>query len=118
MNYRVEALKIIMKGRIWTNTANNEIIIHDNGHKPTETEIQEKIEEVIAAEPMRLLRMERNNLLANTDWVSVRSVDSGTSVSQEWLEYRQALRDLPATAEPQLDEFGNLTNVTWPELPQ
>ena len=67
---------------------------------------------------MRLLRMERNELLANTDWVSTRSVDSGTPVSQEWLVYRQALRDLPATAAPKLDDFGNLTNVTWPELPE
>ena len=117
MNYRVEALKILMKGRIWTNTANNEIIIHDNGHKPTETEIQEKIEEVIAAEPMRLLRMERDRLLSETDWVSTRSVDSGTPVSQEWVVYREALRDLPATADPKL-ENGGLTNVTWPEKPE
>ena len=37
---------------------------------------------------------------------------------QAWLDYRQALRDLPATAEPQLDEFGNLTNVSWPIKPE
>ena len=37
---------------------------------------------------------------------------------QAWLDYRQALRDLPATAEPQLDEFGNLTNVDWPVKPE
>ena len=80
-------------------------------------EYGEKIEEVIAAEPMRLLRMERNELLAATDWVSARSVDSGTPVSQEWIAYRQALRDLPATAEPKL-ENGQITNVTWPVKPE
>ena len=36
----------------------------------------------------------------------------------EWKTYRQALRDLPATAEPQLNEFGNLTNVEWPTPPE
>ena len=109
MNYRVEALKILMKGRIWTNTANNEIIIHDNGHKPTETEIQEKIEEVIAAEPMRLLRMERDELLAESDW---RDLPSYPGSNQEaWRTYRQQLRDLPADTE-------DASNPIWPEKPQ
>ena len=34
-----------------------------------------------------------------------------------WKTYRQALRDLPETAEPQLDVDGNLTNIIWPEVP-
>ena len=34
-----------------------------------------------------------------------------------WKTYRQALRDLPATAEPKL-ENGMLTNITWPEVPE
>ena len=109
MNYRDEALKILMEGRIWTNTANNEIIIHDNGHKPTETEIQEKIEEVIAAEPMRLLRMERDELLAESDW---RDLPSYPGSNQEaWRTYRQQLRDLPADTE-------DASNPIWPEKPQ
>jgi len=28
------------------------------------------------------------------------------------------LRDLPNIATPELDEYGNLTNVTWPEKPE
>ena len=80
-------------------------------------EIQAKINEINDAEPMLLLRIERDSLLATTDWVSTRSVDSGTPVSQEWVAYREALRDLPATADPKL-ENGGLTNVTWPEKPE
>ena len=80
-------------------------------------EIQAKINEINDAEPMRLLRIERDRLLSETDWVSTRSVDSGTPVSQEWVAYREALRDLPATADPKL-ENGALTNVTWPEKPE
>ena len=67
-----------------------------------------------AAEPMRLLRIERNRRLSETDWRF--RVD--LSPSQEWHDYCQALRDLPATQEPKLDEFGNLTNITWPEVPK
>lgn len=82
-----------------------------------ESLITTKINEIYAAEPMRLLRIERDRLLSETDWVSTRSIDSDTPVSQEWKTYRQALRDLPATAEPKL-ENGQLTNVTWPEKPE
>ena len=36
---------------------------------------------------------------------------------QNWTAYRQALRDLPITARPTLDEDGNLVNIEWPTLP-
>ena len=84
-----------------------------NVEKPTEAEIQAKIAELTAAEPMRLLRMERDRLIALTDW----RFRSDLSPSQAWIDYCQALRDLPATATPSLDENGNLTNVTWPTPP-
>ena len=40
------------------------------------------------------------------------------SNQEVWRTYRQALRDLPATQEPQLDKNGMLTNITWPEIPE
>ena len=85
----------------------------DSRPKPTETEIQAKIAELEAAEPMRLLRQERNKLLAETDWRF--RIDQ--EPSQAWYDYCQALRDLPETAEPKL-ENEMLTNVTWPEVPE
>ena len=39
------------------------------------------------------------------------------TMTQAQKDYRQALRDMPSTAEPQLDEQGQLTNVTWPTKP-
>ena len=84
--------------------------------KPTEEEINSKIAELEAAEPMRLLRQERNLRLVETDWRMVE--DYPMTNKLDWKTYRQALRDLPATAEPQLDEQGNLTNVAWPEVPE
>jgi len=38
-------------------------------------------------------------------------------MTQEQKDYRKALRDLPSTASPELDEDGNLTGVTWPTNP-
>jgi hypothetical protein len=83
-----------------------------NQPQPTEAEIQAKIAELEAAEPLRLLRQQRNQLLQQSDWMAV----SDRVMTQAQIDYRQALRDLPETADPQLDEQGNLTNVTWPSL--
>ena len=78
--------------------------------KPTEEEIQAKIAELEAAEPMRLLRIERDRLIQQTDWW----VLPDRTATPAQLAYRQALRDLPANSTPALDENGNLTGVEWP----
>ena len=90
--------------------------LDENQTKPTEKEIQEKTLELESAEPMRLLRLERNQKLAETDWRMVE--DYPMTNKLDWKTYRQALRDLPATAEPQLDSQGNVKNITWPEEPE
>jgi len=82
--------------------------------QPTESEIQAKIEELTAAEPMRLLRQQRNQLLQQSDWRMVS--DYPGSNQTEWQTYRQALRDI-TTQSPSLDSNGNLTGVTWPTPP-
>jgi len=94
---------------------NGDIIDWHNSEitKPTEKQIQTKIAELTAAEPMRLLRVERDRRIALTDW----RFRSDLTPSQAWIDYCQALRDLPATATPALDENGNLTGVTWPTPP-
>ena len=88
----------------------------DSGQtQPTETEVNSKISELDAAEPMKLLRVERNKLIAETDW----RASSDLTLSNAWKTYRQALRDLPASASPKLDSNYNLdsTSVTWPTEP-
>ena len=62
------------------------------------------------------LRQQRDQLLRDTDWRDLPSYP-GTNQAA-WRTYRQALRDLPETAEPKLDDQGNLTNITWPEIPE
>ena len=56
---------------------------------------------------MRLLREERNRRILQKRIGGY----CPTEQSQEQKDYRQP-RDLPSTAEPTLDEQGNLTNVT------
>jgi len=73
----------------------------------------EILDSVIQESILDLLRQQRNQLLQQTDW----RFRSDLTPSQEWIDYCQALRDLPANSEPQLDENGNLTNVNWPVPP-
>jgi len=91
--------------------------IDKNTKKPTEEEIQAKIEELQAAEPLRLLRIERDRKLSEVDWIVIRATSQGVPLSQEWIDYMQALRDLPTTATPEINEYGELINVIWPEKP-
>ena len=88
----------------------------DSGQtKPTETEVNSKISELDNAEAMRLLRIERDARIVKTDW----RASSDLTLSDAWKTYRQALRDLPASATPKLgsDYELDLTSVTWPTEP-
>ena len=89
----------------------------DSTTKPTESDINAKIAELDAAEPMRLLREERNSLLRETDWTQ--NDDVPTETKTKWQTYRQQLRDLPATASPTLNSEYELddTSVSWPTEP-
>ena len=87
--------------------------------KPTETEVNNKIAELQNAEPMRLLRNERDQRLASCDWRIIMAKETGSNIPAAWKTYRQALRDLPASASPKLDSNGDLdySSVTWPTQP-
>jgi len=119
-NTILEALKELKPEAIWTLNGNNysDLNWQDSGKtKPTEAEINAKISELDAAEPMRLLRKERNSLLNKTDWTQ--NDDVPTETQTKWQTYRQQLRDLPATASPTLDSDYNLnlSSVNWPTEP-
>ena len=83
--------------------------------QPTETEVNSKISELDNVEAMRLLRIERDIRIAKTDW----RASSDLTLADAWKTYRQALRDLPASATPKLNSEYNLdlTSVTWPTEP-
>lgn len=74
-----------------------------------ETEItQEQLDEMMFIPPMteEAVRNQRNDLLAETDWWAV----ADRTMTQAEIDYRQALRDVPAQA-------GFPENVTWPTKP-
>ena len=52
------------------------------------------------------LRMIRNDILAQSDWMA----NSDVTMSDEWRTYRQALRDITESAT-------SLDDVTWPTEP-
>ena len=80
--------------------------------QPTQTQIDEELIKVVAGMPMKLLRVERNQKLALTDWSQGGDVPVG--IKTVYQEYRQALRDLPANQTPIDNE---LSNITWPTKP-
>ena len=109
---KASALDVLAKGKKWE-IRGGVLNWFDESPQPSEEEINAKIQELKNAEPMRLLREERNRRIAETDWMA----NSDITMTDEWKTYRQTLRDLPSTASPKLDENGQLTNVTWPTKP-
>ena len=91
----------------------------DSGTAPTESEIDAEVTRLNNAEPMRLLRIERDARLTACDWIITMHKELGTNIPAAWKTYRQSLRDLPASASPSLDSYGDLdlTSVTWPTEP-
>ena len=87
--------------------------------QPTQAELDAKLIELKAAEPARQVREIRDRLLAESDWTQSRDVVLLNDTT--WKQYRQDLRDLPASASftPKLDSNGNLdmSSVTWPLKP-
>ena len=70
------------------------------------SQVSAKKDELVAAEPMRLLRAERDRKLADTDWWAT----SDRTMTDAQTTYRQALRDVPAS-------YSSLDDVVWPTKP-
>jgi len=72
----------------------------------TWAEVSAKLAELTSAEPMRLLREERDRLITATDWWA----SSDLTMTDAQTAYRQALRDIT-------DSATSLDDVTWPTKP-
>ena len=107
-------------GKLYPNVVNqiNDKAFDVNGNEIVvdEDAIAKEVSKLFAEVPIKRLREERNQKLVDSDWTQNRDVTLAND--SDWKTYRQALRDLPSTAEPQLDENGQLTNVTWPTKPE
>ena len=104
------------KGQEWTLNGDGYegLIWYDERNtlpKPTLEELTAKHEELVAAKPLKELRTKRNTLLEQTDKYIVADYPHATpEKKQEWLDYRQALRDLPNVTE-------DPANPVWPTAP-
>ena len=69
-------------------------------------EVNEKLQDLTAAEPMKELRAERDKLIAATDWWA----SSDLTMTDAQTAYRQALRDITK-------DYNSLDKVKWPAKP-
>jgi len=85
-----------------------ENLLDADGNQVTldEALVSAKQAELEAAIPMKMLRTERNQRLANTDWWA----SSDLTMTEAQTAYRQALRDIT-------DTYTSLDDVVWPEVP-
>lgn len=91
-----------------------EIVLDANDNDITSTidmdAVETKAAELLTAQKLIDLRMERNKKLAETDWEIVMHKEKGTNIPAALKTYRQALRDIT-------DTYTSLDDVVWPEKP-
>ena len=82
-------------------------------------DIEAKMTALASSNAMKELRFDRTVRLVESDWSRLDDVGLSESKKAEWATYRQALRDLPSSANPSLNSDGTLNNssVTWPSKP-
>ena len=97
--------------RVVTKKATGQTIAYDDKGNEVSWDadaVATKEAELIAAQKLENLRVERNNKLTLSDWTQSRDVT--LSNDADWKTYRQALRDITKT-------YKTLDDVKWPEEP-
>ena len=84
----------------------NGTAIESTDHGIAWATVAAKRDELIAAQPMKDLRAERDRRLAETDWWAV----ADRTMTAEQTAYRQALRDIT-------NSYTSLDDVVWPVKP-
>ena len=114
-----QVLENLFPGKTYTSDGTWESVVFDDGmERPTDEWYERELYKVTNAVAFNKLRDERNARLnesdkyMNPDYPHLFEMDF-----QTWMDYRHSLRILPDTAQPTLDEDGNLTGVEWPPVP-
>ena len=84
----------------------NGTAIESKDHGIAWADVAAKRDALIAAQPLKELRAERDRKLAETDWWAV----ADRTMTAEQTAYRQALRDITNT-------YASLDEVVWPVKP-
>jgi len=108
---KADALQSLRPGAEWVLRGDELEWLDTKQKRPTDAEINAEVKRLEAEQPAKEARAHRDRLLSETDWVSIKySVDMNTNVPTEWLEYRQALRDIT-------EQSGFPNDIQWPEKP-
>ena len=88
------------------------IELEDGVEKPPKDEFNDKVSNFMKTISALTLRKRRNRFLDETDkYMTIDYPHASDEVRQAWLDYRQALRDLPANTEDPKDP-------EWPAVPE
>ena len=77
----------------------------------TQMKTAEQLETERLEQASESARNQRDRLLTDSDWVTIRATDTGDPVPTEWHTYRQALRDIP-------EQTGFPEEIDWPQEPE
>ena len=87
----------------------NGILVEMTDEQIAEYNARKPSDDKILSHKWKSIRSQRNNLLAQSDWVVTKSFETGIPVTDDWKIYRQALRDVPLQSD--------VDNISWPTLP-
>ena len=74
---------------------------------------EEQIKETIR----NSIRQDRNDLLAQSDWTQLPDNSLTAEQKNEWVQYRQQLRDLPSQVQIKTSYISTINAMTWPLAP-
>ena len=86
------------------------VLFPEGYEKPSKEAYDEAFTRHLNIELFREFRQERNQRLAEVDWIFSEDYAIDDASYQQWLAYRKALRDLPSVTE-------DPANPVWPEKP-
>jgi hypothetical protein len=101
----IDAPNIELSEEQWQEALTGNFRVIDGAH--TYVAPPENIDELKA---YSILRSERNGLLSQCDWTQMPDAPLSNEKKQEWVNYRQQLRDLPDTVD--------INNIVYPQKPE
>jgi len=84
----------------------------EDGVTTTKAEHEAAYQANLDAKAAESVRTQRDAKLAESDWMVIKSAETGIALATEWATYRQALRDITDHA-----NFPNLEEADWPVAP-
>ena len=116
-----QALEQFAPGTPYTSDGTTwESVVFEDVHleKPSYDIYEELVYKLTNVEAIKKMREQRNALLDQSDKYVIIDYPHRLELDiHNWVDYRQALRNLPTTARPTLDEDGKLKDVEWPTVP-